>query len=514
MSQTSAENNKRIAKNTLLLYMRSIITMVVALFTSRIILKELGIEDYGIFDAVGGMVAMFSIISGALTNAIQRFITFELGHGDMEKLKRIFTTSVNIQIGLSLIVIVLGETLGLWFLNYYMNIPDGRMEAANWVLHCSLIAFAINLISIPYNAAIVAHERMSAFAYISILEVVLKLAIVYMLALSPIDKLITYSILYVLTSIIIRMVYSIYCNRHFEETKYHWCHDKSLIKEMTIFSGWAFFTNAAALFNTQGINILVNIFFGVTVNAARGITNQVQAALMKLVGDFTTAFNPQITKFYASGELELVHKLVNRGAKFSFFLSLLICLPVMVETDYILHLWLTTVPEHTTNFIRLSIIGTLIDRLGNTGYVACMATGNIRRYCIWITTVGCLAFPITYVAFKLGAPVEACYVVYALVYVGVTSVRLWIMKGLIQFPVMSFIKGVIYPMIVVTVVSCILPYIVVRCIDPGFIRLVVSVIVCLLSVSAVTFGLGLTNSERSTILRVATNKINYIRTRK
>lgn len=259
MSDTST-NNKRIAKNTLLLYIRTLFIMLITLYTSRVILNTLGVSDYGIYNVVGGVVAMFSVISSSLSSSISRFITYELGHGDFERLKRIFTTSVNIQIGISFVILVLAETFGLWFLNTKMNIPANRMTAANWVLQCSLISFIINLISLPYNACIIAHEKMSAFAYISILEAILKLTVVYMLLISPYDKLSTYAVLLVIVALLIRLAYGQYCKRHFEESRYKFVYDKPLIKEMTGFAGWSFFGNGAYMLNTQGVDMLINIF--------------------------------------------------------------------------------------------------------------------------------------------------------------------------------------------------------------------------------------------------------------
>lgn len=497
MPQDISANSKRIAKNTLFLYFRTILVMVISLYTSRVVLATLGVEDYGIYNVVGGVVAMFGMISGALSSAISRFITFELGRGDTDRLKKIFSTSVNIQIGISLIIILLGETIGLWFLNHMMNIPAERMGAANWVLHCSLLTFAINLISIPYNAAIIAHERMSVFAYVSILEVSLKLVIVYLLYISLWDKLITYSILLVAVAACIRFVYGVYCSRHFEETKYGAVHDKSLIKEMGGFAGWSFLTNTAYLFNTQGVNILINLFFGVGVNAARGIATQVEHALMQFVNNFTTALNPQITKSYAAGNMQEMNSLVIRGAKFSFLLSLLICLPVIMETGVVLRLWLVEVPEHTAAFVRLAIIATMIDRLGNTGYTACMATGNIRKYVLWVTFVGCLVFPLTYLAYKMGATVEMAYVIYILVYIGVTGTRLWIMKGLLHFPVWDFIREVVLRIILVSATALILPSIVIYMMPQSLARLIFSVAVTLFSVAASSYLFGLTGIERS-----------------
>lgn len=500
-------NNKRIAKNTLLLYVRTIFVMIVSLYTSRVVLQALGVDDYGIYNVVGGFVAMFSIISSALSSAISRFITYELGHGDQEKLKRIFSTGINIQVTIAIIIVFLVETVGLWFLNYKMNIPPERMAAANWVLHCSAFTFAVSLLNVPYNAVIIAHERMSAFAYISILEVCLKLGTVYLLYVSPFDHLIVYAILQAVVILIIRIIYGVYCARQFEEAKYHRVHDKALVKEMFGFAGWNFFTNAAYLLNTQGVNIVINLFFNVGVNAARGIATQVQSALIQFVDNFTTALNPQITKLYAAGNNEEMFKLVNRGARLTFLLALTICLPVLMETEYLLKLWLTEVPPHTVAFIRLAIIGTIIDRLGKTGYTACMATGNIKRYVLWITSVGCLVFPLTILAYYLGAPVEMTYVIYAIVYIGVDGVRLWIMKGLLDFSVKSFLHDVIVPILFVSITAVIIPVSLVLLLPQTFSRFVLSVIIALASASLSSFYLGLTKGERNIISEKIINTV-------
>ncbi len=512
--RTIQSNNERIAKNTLLLYVRTIFVMAVSLYTSRIVLSALGVENYGVYNVVGGVVAMFSVISGALSGSISRFITFELGHGNTSRLRSIFSTSINIQIGISLLIILLGETIGCWFLNNKMNIPAERLYAANWVLQCSLATFIINLISVPYNAVIIAREKMSAFAYVSILDAVLKLLITYLLYVSAWDKLIVYSLLLVLVAVIIRIVYGIYCNRHFTETHYQRVHDRSLLREMTSFAGWGFFTNAAYMFNTQGVNILINLFFGVGVNAARGIATQVEAAMMRFVNDFTTALNPQITKNYAAGQMDEMYKLVNRGTKFSAFLTLVIFLPILFETDYILGLWLEKVPLHTVAFVRLGLIATMVDRLGNSGATACMATGNIRRYVLLISTVGCLVFPITYLVLKMGAPVEATYIVFCGVYVAVDSVRLYVMKGLLKFPASSFIREVVGRILLVAIVSCILPSLVIYMMDESFARLVISTSICFASSIAATYYIGFDGHERKVfaqkVVNIYKNKIKKI----
>lgn len=499
-----AENTKRIAKNTLVLYVRTLFTMLVSLYTSRVILNTLGVSDFGIINVVGGVVGMFSVISGSLSSSISRFITFELGHGDFNKLKQIFSTSVNIQIGISLIIVILAECIGVWFINHKLNIPESRLIAANWVFQCSLLSFVIGLISVPYNACIIAHERMSAFAYISILETILKLVIVYMLFISPYDKLISYSILFVIVAIIIRLIYGWYCHNHFAESHYKFVYDQSLIKEMSGFAGWGFLGNGAYMLNTQGVDMLINIFFGVTLNAAKGVASQVQNAVMQFVGNFTVALNPQITKSYASGDREYMNKLVCRGARFSYFLLLIFTVPIVCEADYILHLWLNTVPEYAPIFLRLMLFGTLITLLGNTMLTAILATGNIRRYQLWITIVGCLVFPLTWIAFKHGFPPETTYIIYIVIYFLLNFVRAYIAKGLMNFPIKLYIFNVILKVSIVSVVSFVMPLLVVHYLEEGFFRLCTTCIISLFSTISVIYVLGMEGAERTIILNKLT----------
>lgn len=503
----SIENNKRIAKNTLFLYFRTLIILMVSLYTSRVILNALGVEDYGVYNVVGGVVSMFNVISGALSSAISRFITFELGKGKTEKLKVVFSTSVNIQFAISLLVILIGEIVGLWFLNYKMNIPPERLVAANWVLQCSLLTFCINLISVPYNASIIAHEKMNTFAYVSILEAFLKLAVCFLIIISPWDRLVFYAILLVCVSIIIRMTYTVYCHRHFEESHYHFVFDKRVMKEMTGFAGWNFFTNSAYVFNHQGVNLLVNLFFGVTVNAARGIAMQVEHAVVQLVNSFTTAIKPQITKSYAAGNKEEMIALVCRGAKFSYFLMFIFALPVLMEAEYILTIWLKIIPPHAVNFVRLSIIATMINVIGITGYTACMATGKIRKYVLCITPVTCLVFFLSWISFKLGAPSETPYILYALVYIGNEIIRLKMMKELLDFPILRFVKDVICVIVVVTLITPVVPLSITLYMEPSAIRLIITIFVCLATATTTVFLLGLTKNERHFVVDYLSAKL-------
>lgn len=497
---TTDSNNNRIARNTLLLYFRTLLIMAITLYTSRVILNALGVEDYGIYNVVGGVVAMFSLLSGSLSNAISRFITFELGRGDKTRLNKIFSTSINIQIGLSILIILLGVSIGGWFLNTHMNIPTDRFVAANWVLYCSLLMFCINLISLPYNACIIAHERMTAFAYVSILDAFLRLSVCYLIIISPFDKLISYAVLLVIVALIIRYVYSVYCNKHFEECHYHLIYDRSLLKQMGSFAGWQFLTNSCWMFNTQGVNILINIFFGVTLNAARGIASQVDAAIQQFVNNFMTALNPQITKSYASGDLENMFKLICRGAKFSYFLLLFFAIPVLLETNYILTLWLKNVPDYAAIFLRLTIIGSMINMLGGTGLTACMATGQIKQYTIWISSVGVLVFPLSWLAFKCGLPVESTYVIFICVYICINIVRLYIMKGLLHFPPRMFVNYVLTKIIIVTPLAFIMPIIPIYYMPESFGRLCITTVTSLINSSIIIYLIGLSNNEKKTII--------------
>lgn len=313
-------NNKRIAKNTLLLYIRMLFGLLVSLYTSRVILQTLGVEDYGVYNVVGGMISMFTFLNGGMSSATSRYITFEIGKGNMEQLKKVFSTALQIHAIIALLIVLLGETLGLWLLMNELVIPNGRMGAAMWVYQCSIISSVVGIMSVPYNADIIAHEKMSAFAYISVLEIILKLLIVYLLLVLPFDKLKVYAILVLLVGLLIRYIYTRYCYKHFEESNYIHRLDKSLLMEMLSFASWSFWGNLAAVLYTQGLNMMLNIFFGPIVNAARGIATQVQGVIQQFVGNFQMALNPQITKTYAAGELQQMHSLMFRSARFSFML--------------------------------------------------------------------------------------------------------------------------------------------------------------------------------------------------
>lgn len=496
-------NNDRIIKNTVALYGRTIFMLVISLITSRITLQALGVDNYGIQNVVGGIVTMFSVISGSLSKSISRFITFELGHGDKEKLQRIFSTAINVQLLIGFIIVLIGETIGVWFLNTQMNIPTDRMTAANWVFQFAIWSFFIGLTQTPYTACIVGHEKMSVFAYFGIANSILHLIVVLLLYVSPHDRLITLSALQFCVTLSMRIIQRLYCARKFEECHYTFIHDKKLTREMTGFAIWSFLTNAAWIFNTQGLNILINIFFGVELNAARGIASRTEGYIKKFTNDFTTALNPQITKTYAAGELDSCHLLICRGAKFSFFLLFCFSLPFLFEAGKVLYLWLGVVPDHTITFFRLSIIATLINLLGHTGFVGCMATGNIKWYTIIMTSIGFLVFPLTWLAFKIGYPVESCYVIFIAIYLILHFVRLYLMKGLLHFSITMFIKLVWCPIIPVSICAIIIPLLLkIYLPDSNFNSLLIMGVSIITSLSS-CFFIGLTEGERKKIIQKA-----------
>ena len=493
-------SNKRIAKNTLLLYFRMIILMLVSLYTSRVILDALGEADYGIYNVVGGVVAMFSVLSSSLSGSISRFITYELGTGNKERLSKIFSTSVNIQLLMAVLVVMLCEVIGVWFLNTKMNIPEGRMEAANWVLHFSIASFAVNLVSLPYNATIIAHERMGVFAYISILEAGLKLLIAYLIYVSPVDKLILYGGLILGVSLIIRIIYGIYCGHHFEEAKYKFVLEHSLLKEMANFASWTPFGNTAYMLNTQGVNMLINVYFGVTCNAARAIAVQVDTAVTQFVNNFMTAINPQITKSYAAGDYEYMAKLVCRGTKYSFFIMYLFVVPMVLEADTILGIWLKKVPTDTVVFMRLVLFSTLATLLGNPMYTAIQATGKIRRYQIEVVSVGCLVFPLSWLAYALGAPAYMTYVIFAVLYFSLNFIRLATLRRLMNFPVWMFVRSVFGRIGPCSILMFLVPGLTIVFMQPSFIRLLLVCMVSLLWSVTCIYYVGLEQGERSFFL--------------
>ena len=506
---SASENNKRIAKNTLLLYIRMLFMMAVSLYTSRVVLQTLGVEDFGIYNVVGGVVSMFSVISGSLSAAISRFITYELGTGNKDKLIKIFSSSVTIQLGLGLIILILAEVIGVWFLNTKMTIPINRLYAANWVFQLSILTFIINLVSVPYNAAIIAHERMSAFAYISILEVVAKLVIVYMLLLSPIDRLIFYAILMASVALIIRFVYGLYCKRHFEECTYHFIFDKALLKKMFGFAGWNFIGAASAVLRDQGGNIVINLFCGPAVNAARGIAYQVNTAIHGFVSNFMMALNPQITKSYASGDREYMMTLIYQGARLSFYILLLLSLPVIINVHYILSLWLKIVPEHTTLFVQLVLVFAMSESISNPLITAMLATGKIRNYQIIVGGLQMMNLPISYILLRNGCIPESVLIVAICISQCCLAARLYMLRGMIGLSVREYMSKVYFNVLAVTILSAILPVISFYYLNETFISFIMICVISIFCTILVIYFVGCNEKERQFI----NEKINIIKTK-
>lgn len=509
--EPSQVNNRRIAKNTLLLYLRMIIVMLVGLYTSRVILQVLGVTDYGVYSAVGGVVTMFSVLSSSLSSAISRYLTFELGRGDKERLKKVFSSSLNVQCFISFVILLLGIFAGGWFLNAKMNIPADRMDAANWVLYCVLVSFAVGLISVPYSASIISHERMSVFAYMSILEVTLKLLIVYALYLSPYDKLKSYAVLVLVVAILIRFIYARYCKRHFEECTYHRVFDKDLLKDMTKFASWNFMGNSAWIFNNQGVNILINIYFGVVLNAARGIASQVEGLAMHFVSNFMTALNPQITKSYASGNLADMHQLICRGARFSFYLVMFFAIPICFETERILYLWLGKLPDYSVVFIRMTFMSTMCSVLGYTLVTAQLATGRIKKYQIIMTIIGVWVFPLTWLAFKLGGDAVWAYIIFFVIYFILIFVRIYLVKDLIKLPWQVYIKGVLLRCMIVLLVALIPPFLVWIWIPSSILRFILLCVISFISSITVVYWLGMQPAEKVAVKSMMHHFISRVR---
>lgn len=410
--------NKTIAKNTIFLYFRMMFTMLVTLYTSRVILETLGITDYGLYQTVGGVVGMLSFINGALSGGASRFLTFELGAGNKDKLKKTFSTTLVIHLGLAVFLFLLCETLGLWFLYEKLVIPDERLSAVVVVYHLSIATAVINLLTVPYNASIISHERMGAYAYLSIFECSAKLLIVYLLGIGGLDKLITYASLILLLQVGIWFYYNYYCTSCFEETKFYFYFDKSIFKRILGFSSWSLFAQGAIALNSQGILLLLNMFFEPAVVAARSISIQVNMAANQFVSNFRTAVNPQIVKKYAADDKEGSKHLLLASTKYSYYLMWIICLPLCLLAKPVLELWLVEVPDYTVIFLQLILIQSLFQVFDTSFYTALYAKGQLRENALISPTVGFIAFPVIYLLFQMGcSPVAlswAMLVVYAL----------------------------------------------------------------------------------------------------
>lgn len=489
-----------IIKNTLFLYLRMLFIMIVSLFTSRVVLNALGVNDYGIYNVVGGFISMFNVFCAGLSTTTQRFITYDLGKGDAKELTRTFSSCVIIYIFISIIIIIIAEIGGMWFLENKMTIPADRFHAAKYVYQISLLTLVINLISIPYNALIISHEKMKAFAYISIFEASAKLLVAYCILISPFDKLIVYAILLFLIQLIIRCIYTYYCKKNFKEANITYKIDKEKIKQLYSFAGWAMFGGLASMGFTQGLNVLLNIFFSPAINAARGIAVQVQNAVNSFAINFQTAVNPRIIKSFASKDLEYMFKLVFSSSKFSFLLLYGISLPILLETKTILNLWLQNPPEYTDIFLKLIIITTIIDAMSNPFMRVADATGKIKYYQITVGTILLLIVPISYIVLKLGGKPYSVFIVHLIICIIAFLVRLFIVKSLVFFSIRKYFTDVILKLLTTSILTLIIPLIIYFKLPQSNLRLFYVILSSYFIFIIISYIVSLTNEERRIIL--------------
>lgn len=411
-----------------MLYIRMVLSIIVSLYTSRIVLQTLGVEDYGIYGVVGGVVSMFSFLNAAMSGATSRFLTYEMGRGDMERLKDTFSSAMIIHIFIALIVFILAETVGLWFLCNKLVIPEGRMYAAHWVFQLSIISMFFTVTQVPYNSLIISHEKMDIYAYVELLNVFLKLGIVYILLIGNFDKLILYAALTLGVSIIIALIYRVYCLHHFKEASMHFIWDKSLLLPMLNFSGWDLFGNMSVVFFTQGIAMVLNIFFGPILNAANSISTNVQGIIKGFAYNVIQAFRPQIIKRYAQEDMDAVNNYCVMATQYSLALFAIIAIPVFFSAEYILTLWLGLVPEHTVVFLRIVLIGTIFNLANNIVNIPIHAEGKMKLFSIVTGTCFFISVPIMYFMLKLGATADAAYCIILIAYLLCLLLSLAVLK--------------------------------------------------------------------------------------
>ena len=502
-------DNKRIAKNTIFLYFRQILILAVSLYTVRIILKALGEEDYGIYNAIGGFVAMFNILSGALSVAISRFITYEMGQPNVTtlRLQQIFSSSLLIQIVLGIFICLLIGTFGVWFIENKMVIPADRMEVALYVLWFSALTFFISLLSVPYNALIIANEQMKAFAYISIVEAILKLAVAALLLIVPTDKLWIYAIAMMMVALLVRSIYAVYCKRHFPECHFVWTFDKRLLSQIFSFSGWAFLGNGVVVLKDQGTGILLNIFGGPVVNAAQGIAMRVNAAVYGFVSNFMQASNPQITKNFAAGNLDAMQSLIVRSGKFGFYILLLILLPLCANINYVLGIWLTEVPVHTANFVVLILLYSLVDCFVSPLLTGVLAQGNIKSYEIALTFIYLVNFISSYICLKMGMVVETVFILNIIFKACVFMTLLLHSRSKYGLSILRFFKACIIPSAIVFLISSLFVFVLpeIETMNLGYFVMETSAIVIFTGITI--WVAGINKKERFYIMNMLKDKL-------
>ena len=499
------ENTRRLAKNTLLLSFRSLFNLFCSLYSSRLILQALGVEDYGIYNAVAGFVSMFVLVTGSLGSAIGRYITVALGKGDEKQLKNVFSMSLTIMLCFAVVILVLTESFGMWFLENKMTITPGRENAAFWVFQFSVISIVTSLFIVPYNASVIAHEKMGLYAYTGIAETLLRLLLALFMVYGTyrMDTLILYAVVCLLSTLSIQIFVAGYCRRYFNECRFKLFFERLLFKDMFVYAGWHFVEKISSTFSGQGVNMVINVFLGPVINSARGLTNTVSTVVHLFVRNFTMALSPQITKSYAAGDLDGMHRLVCRGAKFSYFMMFMMALPLICEADKILSLWLVEVPPSAVILVQLSLVLGIFDCVGSSGFTACMATGKLKKYSIVISSIAFLEFPLSWLAFSLGGPVVSAYYLYIVVKAAVLIARLFLMQEMVSLPVSMFVRSVFVPIIMTTVISIIPMAIIIITMPESVPRLILSVAIGVSSVALASLFIGMTTDERRVVLSKA-----------
>ncbi|GHT70422.1 hypothetical protein AGMMS50239_38780 [Bacteroidia bacterium] len=463
--------------------------MGVGLYTSRVVLSVLGVEDFGIYGVVGGIVAMFGFLNASMSGATSRFLTFALGKNDKMNLQKTFSSALTIHFLIAIIILILAETIGLWFLENKLVIPEYRMVAARWVYQFSILNSIILITQVPYNSTIIAHERMNVYAYVEILNVCLKLGIVYLLVIGNFDKLILYSALILFVSISIAIIYGLYCLKHFEESKYKFGWDKKTICPMLSFSGWDLYGNMSTIARTQGVNMLLNMFFGPVLNAANGVAVQVQGAIMSFAGNIITAVRPQIVKSYAAGDYQYTIKLIFTAAKYIYLLLLVLSLPLILEMDFVLNLWLKNVPNYAVSFCRLTLIFNFFATLSLVIVCVIHATGKIKLVSLINGTIYLSVIPVSYIAFRFNASPELPYICNILfVFIGM-SLNIFVLKRYLpEFSIRDFVLKVFGVCAMISLIAFGISYGVMLGMAEGFVRFCTTVAVSSFTVTVVTYA--------------------------
>lgn len=489
------------------LYFRMLLTMAIGLYTSRIVLQVLGVENYGIYTLVGGVVILFTFINNSLLSGTQRFLSYELGK-ESPNIKEVFTSCFRLHLILSVLFLIVAETIGLWFVNTQLVIPAGRLYAANWVYQFSVITCVISIIRCPLNAALISYERMGIYAYIGILEALLKLAVAYLLYISTADKLISYAILTFISMFIVLIINTIYTLRKLPEIKLVKVPDRKIMRDVVDFSKWTIFGSLANVGMEQGLSIIINFFYGVVGNAAVGVANQVNSHIVGFVNNFQVALNPQLTKNEAGKDRERQYNLIHKSAKFSFFIMLFLAVPIVINLDYILYIWLGNYPPHTTSICMFVILGVLIETLSGPLWVSIFATGKIRVYQIVISIILLMNVPLAYAVGKLGLPPAAVYAIRASIFIVALTVRLLYLKRLIDLNLLQFAKKVLYPIALVSIPLFVLIILKHQYLpNTNFLSFMIeSILIVIIEIGLIGW-LGLNKSERAFISKTILKKI-------